>query len=142
MKHTLRYCAALTKRTEQTTTLKLLQWLVYSVLRLTAKEFAEAFAVDIDDNPQFNPEKPFEYLQHTLLISPSLIDIDKAEWDIRLAHFSRISCLGEDSSRASPLILVDVSVAEACLVCFLEFDVPELGPAELLREFLLAYYVL
>src|SRR5204863_8769282 len=89
IKHTLRYCAALTKRTDQTTTLKLLQWLVYRALRLTAKEYAEAFAVDIDDNPQFNPEKQFEDLQDTLLICPSLIDIDKAESDIRLAHFSR-----------------------------------------------------
>jgi hypothetical protein len=77
---------------------KILQWLAYSARPLRVEELVEVIAVDIEDNPRFDPGKRLPDPLDILTICFSLIttaneveedDHGKAiGMEIRLAHFS------------------------------------------------------
>src|SRR5579862_5175895 len=75
--------------------LKILQWLAWSARPLRIEEIAEIIAVDIEDNPRFDPERRFPEPQDILILCSSLVTTtaegprgEATGKHVRLAHFS------------------------------------------------------
>jgi len=124
--------------------LKILQWLTFSARPLSLEEIAEVVAIDVHDDPRFDPERRLAAPRDVMTICSSLITIDGEEivdykvekveryTPVRLAHFSvkeylvsdRV-CIGKASGysiRESESIAV---IAEDCLAYVLYFDVAD-----------------
>ncbi|KAH0534080.1 hypothetical protein FGG08_007314, partial [Glutinoglossum americanum] len=135
--------------------LKILRWLAYSARPLQIEEVAEVIAVNIEDHPQFDPERRFPEPRDILTICSSLVTVGATEGSrdrvtreqIRLAHFSVKEYLVSERIRAGPAsqysiqeIHTNVSIAEICLAYLLQFDNPTSLTFRTFEEFPLARY--
>jgi len=120
--------------------LKILQWLTYSARPLALEEIAEVIAIDVHDDPRFDPERRLAAPQDVMTICSSLITIDGEEildyglqdryTPVRLAHFSVKEYLVSDRIRIGKASGYSIReresiavIAEDCLAYLLYFDV-------------------
>jgi ankyrin repeat protein len=136
---------------------KILEWLVYSARPLDIQELAEVVAVDIDDDPRFEPENRLGDPLDILTICSSLVtttrstfllddgDINKTE-EIRLAHFSVKEYLISDriqkggASRYAIQNDDEEHLAQTCLTYLVHFTGPAIVTPSSVDEFPLAGY--
>ena len=143
--------------------LHILQWLAFSELPLRLKEIAEVIAIDVNETPQFDPQRRLPDPRDVVEICSSLITVtlgppDDAELEggnlepsesfVRLAHFSVKEYLTSDiilQGQAVHFSLQEtdchLSVAKDCLAYLLHLgEVGSLTP-EVFAEYPLARYV-
>ena len=119
-------------------------------------EVAEIIAMDVREEPRFNPENPFFDPKEILLICSSLVSVFTgnisfdSEWSawrgedvlcIKLAHFSIKEYLISVDIRNSPANIyaissqiANTSIAETCLALLLHFDKPDSLTSQLEEE--------
>jgi ankyrin repeat protein len=136
---------------------KILQWLAYSARPLRVEEVAEVIAVDIDDDPRFDPENRLLESRDILTICSSLATIATATIDngygttyeieeLRLAHFSVKEYLISDrvwtrpASRYNMKEYAEGNMAQTCLIYLLHFRGPTLLASSNIDEFPLIRY--
>jgi ankyrin repeat protein len=118
----------------------ILQWLAYSARPLQLKEIVEVIAVDIGDDPRFEPENRLPEPRDILTICSSLVTI--AESELRLAHFSVKEYLVSDRVPARYSIGKSAhgNIAQTCLTYLLHFEGSSLLTLDNIDKFPLARY--
>ena len=111
--------------------MKILQWLAFSARPLLLKEVAEIVTIDINSDPQVDPDRRFADRQEILEICASLIVRETRGLNddkIRLAHFSVKEYLISERIRTGPASEFAIqetpsnrSIAEDCLLYLLQF---------------------
>ena len=139
---------------------KILQWLTYSARPLKLEEVAEVIAIDVEENPRFDPGNRFPEPRDILMICSSLIslevetlkDMDGSDDEsdsvvVRLAHFSVKEYLvskrilqGDAKRYNIQEINANIVILNGCLAYLLEFDGFDSLTSESLAEFPLAKY--
>ncbi len=133
---------------------KILQWLTHSVRPITLAEIGEVLAVDVQEDPRFDVDRRFSQPRDILMICSSLVttavendDIDDANVEVKLAHFSVKEYLVSDRIRNGPAkdysiqeSHANASIAETCLAYFLHFVNSGLPAAQFIYAFPLAIY--
>jgi hypothetical protein len=119
---------------------KILQWLAYSTRPLQLDEIVEVIAVDIEDDPKFDPENRLLEPRNILTICSSLVTTAASE--LRLAHFSVKEYLVSDRvpTEYSIANCAQENIARTCLTYLLYFKGPCLLTSDNIKEFPLARY--
>ncbi|KAL9133097.1 MAG: hypothetical protein Q9175_005728 [Cornicularia normoerica] len=147
----------------QQNALHLLQWLTFSVRPLHLEEIAEVVAVDINDTPQFDPERRLPDPRDVLEICSSLITVTpwwpsdaKSETrysgssasSVSLAHFSVKEYLTSDIIRHGQVakyrlqeIDCHETLAKDCLAYLFHFDGISAPRSQVFVKYPLARYV-
>lgn len=143
--------------------LHILQWLAFSARPMHLKEICEVVAIDVNENPQFDPQRRLRDPQDVVEICSSLItlthrssgntEIDQKSLEyygsiIILAHFSVKGYLTSDiilQGQAVQYSLQEidchVSLAKDCLAYLLHIDEVSALPSGVFIEYPLALYV-
>jgi ankyrin repeat protein len=136
---------------------KILQWLAYSARPLQIEEVAEVIAVDIKDDPRFDPGNRLREPRDILTICSSLVTTAASIIEtrggnsyeieeLRLAHFSVKEYLISDRIRTGPAAQYTIEeraeehIAQTCLIYLLYFRGPIVLTSNNVAEFRLASY--
>ena len=136
---------------------KILQWLTYSRRPLKLEELAEVVAINVEEDPRFDPDNKFSEPQDILQICPSLISLEDQKpgdlhnknnrFIVRLAHFSVKEYLISERILQGKAKCYSLREADAniliyneCLAYLLEFDSLDFLTSQFLTEFPLAQY--
>lgn len=135
---------------------KILQWLAYSARPLRIEEVAEVVAVEIGDDPRFDPENRLPEPRDILTICSSLFTTATSTIsaygetyeieELRLAHFSVKEYLISDRIRTGPASRYAIEqcaeehIAQTCLIYLLYFNGPTTLTLDNVGKFRLARY--
>ncbi|OAX83311.1 hypothetical protein ACJ72_02329 [Emergomyces africanus] len=129
---------------------KILPWLAFSARPLTIKELAEMFTINIDDSPQFAPQRRLFDPREILDMCSPLVIIDVAEGGdevVRLAHLSVKELIVSNYLSSGPLshyhiseTSANVEMAEICLAYLLHVGEQTIVNDGVLAQFPLARY--
>ncbi len=136
---------------------KILQWLAYSARPLKLTEIAEVVAINVEEDPRFDPDKRLLDPRDILRICFSLISLEDqklSHWDnedntviVRLAHFSVKEYLFSErilQGKAKRYRIEDISanqlISYDCIAYLLQLDNLILLNNQVLTRFPLAIY--
>ena len=141
--------------------LKILHWLTFSTRLLQVKELAEVLAVDVEADPQFDPDRRLTEPKDILDICSSLVSIETQTVVedvgmtiriiqgevVRLAHFSVQEYLISERIKTGPVFRyaidkesANMAIAETCLAYILHLRNPPSLIPQTVEEYPLARY--